>query len=158
MSGYFFFWKHRLSQWHMVNFVVDGTTYCNCEQYMMRQKALLFHDTETAEKIMATTNPKTHQQLGRQVKNFDQDVWNGQKEYIVYKANLARFTQSAECRELLLSTGNKTLVEASPYDRVWGIGLGKDDPLAQNESTWKGQNLLGKVLTQVRDELKNEAK
>jgi ribA/ribD-fused uncharacterized protein len=154
MAGYFFFWKHRLSQWHMVDFVVDGVKYCNCEQYMMQQKALLFGDTETAEKIMATTNPKSHQQFGRQVKNFDQDVWDAHKESIVYKGNLARFNQSAECRELLLSTGNKTLVEASPFDRVWGVGLGKDDPRINSEANWRGQNLLGKILTRVRDELK----
>ena len=148
---YYFFWKHRLSQWHMVDFVVDGMTFCCTEQYMMYKKALLFDDKLTALKILATRNPRDHQTLGRSVKNFDQKIWDANKRQIVLEGNFHRFSQSKPCRELLFSTGNKILVEASPYDKVWGIGLAEADPLALNESTWRGQNLLGKVLTDVRE-------
>lgn len=155
MPEYYFFWKHRLSQWHFVQFQVKGTTYICPEQYMMEQKALLFQDTETASKIMKTNNPAEHQKLGRQIKNFDQTLWDANKERIVYEGNVARFTQSEECRKLLLETGDKILVEASPRDCIWGIGLSKDDPRALDENSWRGQNLLGKILTRVRDEIKS---
>jgi len=152
---YYFFWKHRLSQWHMVDFVVAGVTYCCPEQYMMAQKALLFNDTKSHDKIMATRSPKDHQSLGRTVANYNQAIWDANKYNIVLTGNRARFSQSKECRELLLTTGNKEVVEASPYDGVWGIKLGENDPRALNENTWRGENLLGKILTQVRDELKD---
>ena len=154
MTEYYFFWKHRLSQWHMVNFQLNGITYCCCEQAMMHQKALLFKDYDSTVRIMAVWNPAEHQRLGRHIKNFDQKIWDANKERIVYEVSKARYTQSAACRELLLSTGDALLVESSPYDCVWGIGLGKDDPKALDEKQWRGQNLLGKILTQVREEIK----
>jgi len=154
--NYYFFWKHRLSQWHMVDFVISGIKYCCCEQYMMHKKALLFNDYVIATEIMKTNSPKLHQELGRKIKDFDQTLWDSNKERIVYDANIARFTQSEPCRELLFSTDQALLVEASPYDIVWGVGLGKDDPRILNESNWRGQNLLGKILTKIRDEIKND--
>lgn len=143
----------------MVNFICDGMTYNCAEQYMMHKKALLFNDAETAKRVMETTNPYMHQQLGRKIKGFNQALWDANKERIVYEGNVARFNQSQECRDLLLSTGDKILVESSPVDRIWGIGLSKEDPRALDENQWRGQNLLGKILTRVRNELleiKNE--
>lgn len=151
---YFFFWKHRLSQWHIVDFTVDSYTYNCCEQYMMHRKALLMNDFETAEVIMQEKNPANHQKLGRQIKNFNQEAWDRFKYNIVLDGNRARFSQSQKCRELLLATGDKLLVEASPYDKVWGIAMSVDDPDILDEAKWRGENLLGKVLTQVREELK----
>lgn len=153
---YYFFWKHRLSQWHMVNFEVNGITYCCAEQYMMHQKALMFKDSETAVKILTSNSPKEHQELGRTVKNFEHFLWDSFKRNIVYTGNYERFRQSKECRDLLFSTAPKLLVEASPYDRVWGVGLGQHDPRILDQSTWRGQNLLGDILTDVRDDLMEE--
>jgi len=153
---YFFFWKHRLSQWHIVNFKVDSYTYNCCEQYMMQRKALLMGDFEAADEIMREKNPANHQALGRKIQGFNQDLWNASKYGIVRDGNLARFTQSAECRELLLATGDKEICESSPHDLVWGCGLSKEDPLILDKNNWRGQNLLGKVLTEVRETLKEE--
>ncbi len=153
---FYFFWKHRLSQWHMVNFVVDGIIFNCCEQFMMCSKALLFNDLETSYKIMDSRNPYEHQQLGRRVKNFDLDKWNEHARDIVYTGNYARFTQNEDDKELLLSTGNKQIVESSPVDKIWGIGLAATDPRALNRATWRGTNWLGEVLTQVREDIKKQ--
>lgn len=153
---YFFFWKHRLSQWHIVDFTVDSYTYNCCEQYMMQRKALLMNDFETAEVIMQEKNPANHQKLGRQIKNFNQEAWDRFKYNIVLDGNRARFSQSQKCRELLLATGDKEICESSPYDLIWGCGLSQDDPLILDKNNWRGQNLLGKVLTQVREEIKED--
>lgn len=153
---YFFFWKHRLSQWHIVDFKCESYTYNCCEQYMMQRKALLMGDFESAELIMKEKNPSNHQKLGRQIKNFNQELWDMNKYCIVLGGNLARFMQSPPCRELLLATGDKILVEASPYDKVWGVALSADNPDILDETKWRGENLLGKVLTQVREVIKQD--
>jgi len=153
---YFFFWKHRLSQWHIVNFTVNGVVFNCCEMYMMYHKALLMGDSEAAEEILREKNPSNHQKLGRQIKNFNQELWDMNKYCIVLGGNLARFMQSPPCRELLLATGDKILVEASPYDKVWGVALSADNPDILDETKWRGENLLGKVLTQVREVIKQD--
>lgn len=151
-NKYYFFYKHRLSQWHMVDFYdKNGVKYNCCEQFMMASKALLFNDLESYKKIMATRNQKEQQDFGRAIKNFDQKVWDSQKYGIVKRGNLHRFTQSVPCRELLLSTKGTLLVEASPVDSVWGVKLSADNPLIQDPKNWRGQNLLGKALTEVRE-------
>jgi len=121
---------------------------------MMQRKALLMGDFEAAAEIMLEKNPANHQALGRKIRGFNQDLWNANKYTIVLGGNLARFMQSQKCRELLLATGDKILVEASPYDKVWGVGLAASDPDILDETKWRGENLLGKVLTQVREVLK----
>ena len=151
-----FFYKSKLSQWHMVDFVVDEVKYNCAEQYMMAQKALLFGDMDMHKKIMTSNSPREHQNFGRAVKNFNQFIWDENARKIVFKGNLARFTQNEEQKKLLLSTGNTTLVETSPVDRVWGIGLDKNDPRARNRDTWRGNNWLGQVLTMVREEIKRQ--
>jgi len=133
-EAFAFFWKHRLSQWHRAPFVVGGVTFHYAEQYMMYAKALLFRDREAADRILAADTPREHQAIGREVRGFDESVWVLFREGIVFTGNYARFRQNAEQRELLFSTRGTTLVEASPHDRVWGIGLATDDPRARDRS------------------------
>ena len=118
---------------------------------MMWAKAILFDDSATAEKIMLAKTPKEIKKLGREVSNFDQAVWNENKLEIVIKANYNKFTQNGELLKQLLATGDRVLVEASPWDRIWGVGLGVDDPDVYDRDKWKGQNLLGQALMAVRD-------
>lgn len=152
-ESFTFFWKHRLSQWHRAPFVIGGVTFNYAEQYMMYAKALLFQDHSTAARILAAESPQEHQALGREVRGFEETVWGLFREGIVYAGNLARFQQNPDQRELLFSTRGTTLVEASPHDQVWGIGLKADDPRALDRSQWLGLNLLGEALTRVREVL-----
>jgi ribA/ribD-fused uncharacterized protein len=148
---YYFFWKGPLSQWKVSYFDdSDGVHYCCAEQYMMYKKALLFNDTETAQAIMNTSVPKEHQELGRQVKNFKQGVWDQHARDIVYDGNMLKFTQNPKLLKLLLATEDKILVEASPIDCIWGIGLNEGDAIHTHESEWLGKNWLGDVLTRVK--------
>jgi ribA/ribD-fused uncharacterized protein len=133
---------------------VDGVAYTCAEQYMMAEKAVLFHDEESRQKIMATHSPKIQKALGRKVRGFSESKWTNQAREIVYRGNWAKFTQNTDLKELLLATGDTTIVEASPMDRVWGIGLAEDDPQAWDRSTWRGKNWLGEVLTRVRDDIR----
>lgn len=150
---YTFFWGGPFSQWHMRTFHVDGLPYSCAEQYMMDMKASLFKDRKTAELIYQATSPKEMKRLGRLVQGFDPVIWEQKAFNIVKVANLSKFSQNPDLWDLLEATVGTTLVEASPYDKVWGIGLAADDPRAQNRDTWQGRNLLGQALTQVRDEL-----
>ncbi|QVL31383.1 NADAR family protein [Telmatocola sphagniphila] len=148
-----FFWKHRLSQWQHAPFVLGGITFTHAEQYMMYAKALLFSDREAAGRILAAETPREQQEIGRRVRGYDESVWVLFREGIVFTANYARFSQNEDQRELLFSTRGTTLVEASPHDRIWGIGLSADDPRARDRSQWLGLNLLGEVLMRVREAL-----
>lgn len=123
------------------------------EQWMMFHKAILFRDYETAEQIMEESSPKRIKQLGRQVKNFDETKWKSHAWDIVYHGNYHKFTSNSSLLQQLMATYPDTLVEASPYDTIWGIGLSSTDPRAQNRSTWRGQNLLGQILTKLRNDL-----
>lgn len=153
MFTFFFTEASPFSQWYACTFTEDARTFTCAEQYMMHGKALLFADAEIAAQILEAGHPRQHKALGRKVKNFDDHVWKKQREAIVLAGNRAKFTQNEDLRAQLLATKGTTLVEASPYDRIWGIGLGAKDPRAQDPKTWRGQNLLGKILTQLRDEL-----
>lgn len=123
----------------------------NSEAAFMYAKAMTFSDKETADQILTDPkhDPKFMKALGRKVKNFDQGLWDDVKESKMYTACLAKF-QIPEAKAALLATGNKWLVEASPYDLIWGIGLAPNDPLALDLKNWKGLNLLGKTLMKVR--------
>lgn len=153
-ATHIYFWKDKLGQWTMRDFEEDGVTYCCAEQYMMARKAKLFKDDETLKLIMETKSPAKHQKLGRIVKNYDQKVWDDNKELIVIDASRLKYSQNEEMKNALLTTGDRILVEASPYDKIWGVGLGEKDPLILDQNNWKGQNLLGKCLMIVRDELR----
>ena len=148
--------KSCLSQWYDCSFEIDGILYSTAEQYMMSQKALLFNDNETNLKIMGSKTPKKYKQLGRQVKNFSPKLWDEKKFDIVVKGNLAKFSQNENLKQFLLNTKNKILVEASPYDKIWGIGMAQDDKDIYNQDKWKGENLLGKALMKVREIIKKE--
>lgn len=150
-----FFWKGKLSQWHRSNFTVGGKVFNCSEQFMMFGKASFFDDYESAEKIMLSSDPREQKALGRKVKGFDIDRWSDVARRIVYAGNVARFSQNKELFDLLMKTGDATLVEASPYDIIWGIGLSADDKRAQNRATWNGRNWLGETLTRVREDIKN---
>jgi ribA/ribD-fused uncharacterized protein len=154
MAYTFFFTEASMfSQWYPCTFVVGEQTFNCAEQFMMHGKAVLFGDAETAAEILAADHPRTHKALGRKVKNFDVGVWERERMRIVKDGNRAKFTQNPELIAALLATQGTTLVEASPFDKIWGIGLGEDDPRAQDPKQWKGKNLLGYVLTELRDEL-----
>lgn len=150
---FFFTEASPFSQWHRCRFEVGGHRFGCAEQYMMHGKAVLFGDAEIAAQILAADHPRQHKALGRKVRNFDDKVWRREREAIVLAGNRAKFTQNPELRAQLLATAGTTLVEASPYDRIWGIGLAATDPRAQDPATWRGQNLLGQILTRLRDEL-----
>ena len=153
MFTFFFTEASPFSQWYRAAFVVEGVSFGCAEQYMMYGKAQLFGDAAVAAEILAVDHPRAHKALGRQVKPFDDRTWRLNREAIVRAGNRAKFTQNAELRAQLLATRGTTLVEASPYDRIWGIGLDAKDPRAADPAKWKGQNLLGKILTALRDEL-----
>jgi len=152
-EAFTFFWKSRLSQWHRSPFVIGGVTFTHAEQYMMYAKALLFGDCDAAKQILTAETPREQQAIGRTVRGFDESVWVMFREGVVFTGNYARFSQNPDQRELLYATRGTTLVEASPHDRVWGIGLAADDPRALERSQWLGLNLLGEALTRVREAL-----
>ena len=156
---YLFFWGHRtpgpgyLSQWWPSPFTVEGVTYATAEHYMMAEKARLFGDEETAAAVIAAAHPRRAKDLGRRVRNFNEPTWQANRVAIVTRGNEAKFAQNKDLRDYLLGTRNRILVEASPLDRVWGIGLPADDPRAEDVTAWQGRNLLGFALMTTRDTL-----
>lgn len=152
---YVFFWQTQspFSQWHVKPFVVDNLVFNTAEKWMMYNKAILFNDINTANKILKTNSASKQKSLGREVVGYQESVWKKHREKIVYDGNYHKFTQNNDILKMLLNTKGKILVEASPYDTIWGIGLEKTDPKALNKSTWKGLNLLGYILTKLRDDL-----
>ncbi|GAA2660619.1 NADAR family protein [Nonomuraea recticatena] len=153
------FWGHQslrpgcLSQWWPVTFTEDGQTYGSAEHYMMAHKAWLFDDRETAAKILAAGHPGEAKKLGRAVRDFDEEAWDAHRFDIVVRGNIAKFGQHAALKEFLLGTRNRVIVEASPLDRIWGIGLTADDERAASPATWRGLNLLGFALMAARETL-----
>jgi ribA/ribD-fused uncharacterized protein len=150
-----FFWRagNPFSQWHPSEFTVNGVTYNCAEQYMMHQKALLFHDAAMAAQILAERSPAKQKKLGRRATNFNAHTWENQCLKIVHDGSVAKFTQNEELKRALLATAGTTLVEASPLDQIWGVGLAAEDPRILDRASWLGKNLLGQTLTQVREEL-----
>lgn len=157
-----FFWGHTppadgsvdsscLSQWWKCMFSVDGQTYNCAEQYMMAEKARLFGDQTKLESIMKTDDPKEMKTLGRAVSRFDSAIWDAKCYDTVKTGNYAKFAQNPDLWLFLKSTHDRILVEASPVDRIWGIGMAQNDPNAANPMKWRGSNLLGFALTEVRD-------
>lgn len=153
MEQFTFFWSGPFSNWHPSKFEVDGVKYNCSEQFMMAEKARLFNDQDTLAKILASSNPKDQKACGRLVQKFNKDKWEAVARDVVYKGCLAKFSQNPDLKEALLATVGTSMVEASPYDRIWGIGLAKDDPRAKDRSKWRGTNWLGETLDRVREEL-----
>ncbi|WP_078859710.1 NADAR family protein [Streptomyces rubellomurinus] len=142
-----------LSQWWPGDFTVDGTTYASAEHWMMAGKARMFDDHDTAERILAARTPAEAKKLGRLVRGFDDAVWEAGRFELVVEGNVAKFGQDEELLTYLLGTGSRVLVEASPLDRIWGIGLAADDIRAQQPDEWRGLNLLGFALMEARARL-----
>ncbi|MFF2082649.1 NADAR family protein [Nocardia sp. NPDC058176] len=142
-----------LSQWWPAAFVVDGVTFAGAEHYMMWRKALLFDDEETAARILETAHPSQAKNLGRKIRDFDETIWEQARFEIVVAGSVAKFGQDEALRSYLLGTGTRVLVEASPVDRIWGIGLAADDARATDPARWRGLNLLGFALMRARAEL-----
>ncbi len=147
-----FFWHGPLSQWDPSSFQVVGIEFSCAEQFMMYSKALLFGDKGKSKEILATASPREQKKLGQQVYGFKEKTWRIFREGIVYTGNYAKFTQNPELEKILLATEETTLVEASPFDRIWGVGLGETDPRIHDRKQWRGENLLGEILMRVRSD------
>lgn len=156
-----FFWGHQpgrnaptascFSQWYDAPFVVDGQHYQTAEHFMMAEKAALFGDNEIRSQMLTAPNPGAVKALGRKVRGFDETVWRESRFAIVVRANEAKFAQNPALGRYLAGTGTRVLVEASPVDPVWGIGLAQGDERVNNPNLWRGLNLLGFALMRVRD-------
>ncbi|MGW1197340.1 NADAR family protein [Streptomyces sp. NPDC002536] len=161
---YVHFWGHRprrdgsvgpgcFSQWWPSPFTVDGTVYATAEHWMMAGKARLFGDAEAEAAALAAAHPKQAKDAGRSVRGFDEEQWRRHRFELVVQGSVHKFAQHPELRAYLLGTGDRVLVEASPPDRVWGIGLAADDERAQDPAQWRGLNLLGFALMEARQRL-----
>ena len=149
------FWGSEFSNFYKCNFTYLGIKFSSSEQAFMYEKALYFKDKEIAEQILKAKTPKEAKKLGRQVHNFNSDEWSDVCEDIMYNVVLAKFCQNEYLARLITRRDllDKTFVEGSPTDCIWGCGIQWNDPKIDDESNWKGQNLLGKVLGRVRDYL-----
>lgn len=147
-----------LSNWYMSEFTVDGIKFSSMEQYMMYEKALLFQDQETAAKILQTDNVAEIKALGRAVQHFNDKIWIKMREEIVYRGMLEKFRQNSELAEKLEQTGEDIIVECAVKDRIWGVGLSMKDENRLCIDKWRGQNLLGKVLMRVREDIRRQNK
>jgi hypothetical protein len=152
MEKFSFFSTGPFSQWYESEFIVNGTLFNCAEQFMMASKALIFNDMNIYNKVMASSSPKEHKRLGRLVENFDKSKWDKVARSVVYRGNIAKFSQNPRLCSKLVATKGTTLVEAT-FDKIWGIGLKQFDPKAENRTMWLGANWLGETLTLVRDHI-----
>lgn len=155
-----FFWHGPFSQWDESDFELDNVEYGCAEQYMMAAKARLFGDEQALDMIMDCDDPAQQKKLGRLVDGFDLAVWEETEDNgfprcwnMVWRGNMAKFSQNEGLLDHLLATRGTTLVEASPFDKIWGIGLGENDPGRLYRTSWQGRNYLGEILTNVREQL-----
>ncbi len=142
-----------LSQWFQAPFTVDGVRYPTAEHWMMAGKARLFGDRDAEQKVIAAGHPQQAKAIGRQVNGFDTETWQRHRLELVVEGNVHKFAQNETLRDYLLGTKDRVLVEASPVDRIWGIGLAADDDRAEHPAQWRGLNLLGFALMRARDQL-----
>ncbi|MES4889097.1 NADAR family protein [Streptomyces sp. NPDC096012] len=161
---YLHFWGHRplpdgrigpscLSQWWPSPFVADGVEYATAEHWMMAGKARLFGDAEAERRVLAAAHPSEAKKAGRLVRGFDEAIWERERFGIVVEGGVHKFAADDDLRMFLLGTGDRVLVEASPVDRVWGIGLAATDEAASDPERWRGPNLLGFALMRTRERL-----
>lgn len=164
---YLHFWGHRaradgqvgpscLSQWWPSPFTVAEVTYGTAEHWMMAAKARLFGDAEAERRVLAAEHPSLAKKAGRTVRGFDEHIWERERYGIVVEGSVHKFTAHADLREFLLGTGDRVLVEASPMDRIWGIGLAANDDAATDPERWRGPNLLGFALMEARGRLRGK--
>lgn len=161
------FWGHQpakdgtitkacFSQWWLSAFTVNEITYATAEHWMMAKKAELFKDDEVLSKILSAKSPAEAKKLGRQVKNYQEEIWLANRYLIVKEGNFHKFSQNEALKDFLLNTTDRVIVEASPVDSIWGIGMATDHKDIENPEKWKGLNLLGFALMEVRDELREQ--
>lgn len=141
------------SNWFETEFEADGKKFASVEQHMMYEKAMLFGNAEIAEEVLGITDPAAIKALGRKVRNYDDHLWNGMRQIVVYKSVFAKFSQNDDLKEKLLSTGDAFLAECEPSDKIWGIGMDLTSGRNCSRADWHGQNLLGYTLMSVRKEL-----
>ena len=152
---YFFYGQDSVfSNWYKCEIKEYGIKFNCVEQYMMFNKALLFNDKIIMKRILNTDNPYRQKKLGRKVKGFDDDVWNRNKRRIVRRAVELKFRQNHILHKTLMKTRNRLMVEANQYDSIWGIGMSMEDENILDQSQWKGMNLLGRIITDVRNSFK----
>ena len=167
-AKFVFFWGHQapktgtskscFSQWFESSFEENRVTFKKAEHYMMYYKAMTFENEDIAKKILNSEHPAEAKKLGREVIGFDEERWNKERFAIVVQANLLKFSQNPALTEFLCSTGKRILVEASPVDTVWGVGMAADDEAILSPQNWKGLNLLGYALMEVRSQLSEQKK
>lgn len=161
---YVFFWSHKprpdgqlsaaiFSQWWPARFTVDGQVFGSAEHFMMWRKAVLFGDQARADEILQARSPAQAKDIGRTIEGFEESVWQQHRFGIVVEASVAKFGSDPALRDYLVGTGSRVLVEASPRDRIWGIGLAKDSEFAEQPQHWPGLNLLGFALMEARARL-----
>lgn len=161
---FLFFWGHQpakdgnvtqscLSQWWHAPFILDNVTYKTAEHFMMAEKARLFNDANVLEHVLKSNSPADAKKLGRTINSFNPDIWDQKKFDIVVSGNYYKFSQHEDLKAFLLNTKDRVLVEASPVDKIWGIGMAADNPNIENPLMWKGENLLGYALMSVRNKL-----
>lgn len=158
IDNFIFFWGGIYSQWALKDIIINGITFNCCEQFMMYSKAKMFNDIDALNKIMMEKDPYIQKKIGRSVKGFDDSEWHKVSRDVVYRGNYAKFTQHKNLKQMLLETGTKIIVEASPYDKIWGIGMSSTNPHVTDMSKWKGKNWLGEAIMKVREELIQEVK
>jgi ribA/ribD-fused uncharacterized protein len=163
-EDFLFFWGHRnnqdggigkgcLSQWYQKGFSYEGNIFATAEHWMMYHKAKVFNGVEAMERVFLNDSPQVAKQVGRKVRNFDTEVWSDAAYGIVVEGNLLKFSQQEKLKVFLLSTKQRILVEVSPYDQIWGIGMTAEDQRAIKPAEWGGTNYLGFALMEVRDKL-----
>ena len=166
-AKFLYFWGHQekkndqvgkacFSQWYNASFTIEGDYYRTAEHYMMAEKANLFGDMQAREAILHCNTSGEAKKIGRNVKGFKEELWLEKRFEIVVTANEAKFSQNEQLKDFLLSTGKRVLVEASPVDKIWGIGVAEDSPLIESPYKWRGLNLLGFALMDVRARLQKE--
>ena len=146
-----------LSNWYLSDFTVDGINFSSMEQYMMYQKAVVFKDKDIASQILKTNDVARIKAFGKQVSNYNDTVWNGMRQIVIYKGLLEKFRQNEKLKKALLDTDDDILAECAVSDKIWGIGLSMKDSNRNDIKSWKGQNLLGFALMLVRSELRKSA-
>lgn len=157
-SKFTFFWEHKedaihpeCSQFYKSSFTIDGIEFNCTEQWMHWKKAIIFGDQEMAQKILKAKSPFDQKKLGREVSNFNAAIWSSVAFDIVFRGNIEKFSQNLQLLERIAKSKGTLLVEAAPNDKIWGIGLEASDPKAMDKTQWQGQNLLGIIVTRVRD-------
>ncbi len=155
-NGFFLFWGQWPSNWQTSAMTIDGFQYNCVEQYMMAEKARLFGDEETRAAILSSARPDEQKALGRKVRGFDEPTWEKARYQVVLRGTVEKYRQNSGLRHFLLST-DAEFVECSPTDRVWGIGMRRQDPGATDPKKWRGLNLLGKAITEARAIIRGES-